>query len=116
MPHPTLHIDEKINFGHHISTICSKISRGIGILRRVKPLVPEDVLKQLYYAFIYSHFTYAITSYQSAYLNQTKKLSNLINKALKLILNVSSLNAAILKEKGFMDYEMTIEYFCCVNI
>ena len=82
----------------------------------MKPLVPEDVLKQLYYAFIYSHFTYAITSYQSAYLNQTKKLSNLINKALKLILNVSSLNAAILKEKGFMDYEMTIEYFCCVNI
>ena len=111
-----VHIDEKINFGHHISTICSKISRGIGILRRVKPLVPEDVLKQLYYAFIYSHFTYAITSYQSAYLNQTKKLSNLINKALKLILNVSSLNATILKEKGFMDYEMTIEYFCCVNI
>ena len=67
-----VHIDEKINFGHHISTICSKISRGIGILRRVKPLIPDDVLKQLYYAFIYSHFTYAITSYQSAYLNQTK--------------------------------------------
>ena len=111
-----VHIDDKINFSHHISTICSKLSRGIGILRRVKPLVPEDVLKQLYYAFIYSHFTYAITSYQSAYLNQTKKLSNLINKALKLILNVSSLNPAILKEKGFMDYEMTIEYFCCVNI
>ena len=111
-----VHIDDKINFSHHISTICSKLSRGIGILRRVKPLVPQDVLKQLYYAFIYSHFTYAITSYQSAYLNQTKKLSNLINKALKLILNVSSLNAAILKEKGFMDYEMTIEYFCCVNI
>ena len=111
-----VHIDEWINFGHHISTICTKLSRGIGILRRVKPLVPEDDLKQLYYSFIYSHFTYAITSYQSAYLNQTKKLSNLIDKALKLTLNLNCLSAAILKEKCFMNYEMTIEYFCCVNM
>ena len=94
-----VHNDDKLNFASHISKLCSKISRGIGMLRRLKSLVPKDVLKQLYYAFIYSHFTYAITSYQSAYLNQTQKLKNLINKALKLVFNVNVLTHDLLKEK-----------------
>ena len=68
-----VHIDDKITFSHHISKLSAKISRGIGIIRIMKLLVPKDVLKQLYYSFIHSHFTYVITSYQSAYLNQTNK-------------------------------------------
>ena len=79
-----VHIDDRLTFNTHISKLCVKISRGIGILRRLKPLVSSNVLKQLYFAFIYSHFSYAITSYQSAYLNQTQKLKNLMNKAIKL--------------------------------
>ena len=58
-----VHIDDKITFGSHISKLCAKISRGIGMLRRLKPLVSNVVLKQLYYAFVHSHFSYAITSY-----------------------------------------------------
>ena len=99
---------------HHISKLCTKISRGIGVIRRLKTLVPNDVLKQLYYSFIHSHYTYAITSYQSAYLNQTQKLKNLINKALKIVLNLDSLNEDNLKSKSMMNYEMCVEYFCCI--
>ena len=111
-----VYIDEKITFDHHISKLCSKISRGIGIIRRVKPLVPNDVLRQLYYSFVHSHYTYAITSYQSAYLNQTQKLINLINKALKIVLNRNSLTVEFLKSKFLMNYEMSVEYFCCINM
>ena len=111
-----VHIDEKLTFGTHISKLCSKISRGIGILRRLKPLVPLNVLKQLYFAFIYSQFSYAITTYQSAYLNQAQKLKNLINKAIKIIFNADSLTPAILKDKFIMNYDMTAEYFSCINM
>ena len=111
-----VHIDERLTFGVHISKLCAKISRGIGMLRRVKPLVSQDVLKQLYYAFIHSHFSYAITSYQSAYLNQTQKLKNLINKAIKLVFNLNSLTPTIFKDKIVMNYDMTAEYFSCINM
>ena len=111
-----VHIDEKLTFGSHISKICSKISRGIGMLRRMKSMVPKDVLKQLYYAFIYSHFTYAITSYQSAYLNQTQKLINLVNRALKLVFDVNIITPTLLKNKSVMDFEIAAEYFSCINI
>ena len=108
-----VYIDEKLTFDGHISKLCAKISRGIGMLRRLKPLVSQVVLKQLYYAFVYSHFSYAITSYQSAYLNQTQKLKNLINKAIKLAFNLNDLSFAVLKDKAVMNYDMTVEYFSC---
>ena len=109
-------IDDKITFSDHISKLCSKLSSGIGMLRRLKSCVPRDVLKQLYYSFIYSHFTYAITSYQSAYQNQIKKLDNLINRALKLTLNIDTITPVLLKEKRFMNLDMTVNYFCCINM
>ena len=111
-----VHIDEKLTFGSHISKLCAKMSRGIGMLRRVKPLVSCDVLKQLYFAFDHSHFAYAITSYQSAYLNQTQKLKNLINKAIKLVFNLNPLTIALMKEKNVMNFDMTVEYFSCTNM
>ena len=111
-----VHIDEKLTFGIHISKLCAKISRGIGILRKLKPLVSQIILKQLYYAFVHSHFSYAITSYQSAYQNQTQKLINLINKAIKLVFNLDTLVPTILKEKLIMNFEMAAEYFSCINM
>ena len=111
-----VYIDDKLNFGTHITKLCAKISRGIGILRRLKPLVSQGTLKQLYYAFVYSHFSYAITSYQSAYLNQIQKLKNLINKAIKLVFNLNTIVPALLSEKCIMNFEMAAEYFSCINI
>ena len=111
-----VHIDDKITFGSHISKLCTKISRGIGMLRRLKPLVSHAVLKQLYYAFVHSHFSYAITSYQSAYFNKTQKLNNLINKAIKLAFNLNTLTLSLLKDKSVMNYDMSVEYFSCNNM
>ena len=111
-----VYIDENLNFGTHTTKLCAKISRGIGILRRLKPLVSQGTLKQLYYAFVYAHFSYAITSYQSAYLNQIQKLKNLINKAIKLVFNLNTIVPALLSEKCIMNFEMAAEYFSCINI
>ena len=111
-----VHDDDGLTFGVHISKLCAKISRGIGVLRRMKQLVSHNVLKQLYFAFVHSHLSYAITSYQAAYLNQTQKLKNLINKAIKLVFNLNTLTTATLKDKNVMNFDMTAEYFSCINM
>ena len=108
-----VHIDDRLTFGVHISKLCAKISRGIGVLRRLKQLVSHNVLKQLYFAFVHSHLSYAITSYQAAYLNQTQKLKNLINKAIKLVFNLNMLTTGIFKDINVMNFDMTAEYFSC---
>ena len=39
-----IHIAEELNFKYHITTIVAKISRGVGILHKIKNLLPTSAL------------------------------------------------------------------------
>ncbi len=41
-------LDERMSWENHIDTICRKVGSGIGIIKRVKPLVPSETLKKLW--------------------------------------------------------------------
>ena len=86
-----IYIDDKVTFSEHTNKIAAKLSQGVGLLRKMKHTVPRNVLKQLFYAFIYSRFTYGITCYGSAYQNQIQRIKNLINRALKIVVNSDTL-------------------------
>ena len=51
-------IDEKLNWKKHISHISGKISRGMGVLRKVRTVLPASSLKTLYHSMIYPYYTY----------------------------------------------------------
>ena len=104
-----IHIDDKIIFGEHTNKISTKLSRGVGVLRKMKQIVPRNVIKQLFYAIIYSKFTYGITCYGSAYQNQIQRLKNLTRRALKLVINSETLTPEIRKKEGLFDYKMAYE-------
>ena len=53
-----VYIDEKLNWKKHISHINGKISRGMGILRKVRKVLPASCLKTLYHTMIYPYYTY----------------------------------------------------------
>ena len=111
-----IHIDDKISFGEHTNKISTKLSRGVGLLRKMKQIVPRRVLKQLFYAFIYSRFTYGLICYGSAYQNQIQRVKNLIRRALKLVLNCDTLTPEICKTERLFDFDMAYKYFCCINM
>ena len=47
-------IDEKLTWDAHIDSICSKVSAGIGAMKRIKPFVPPATLQTIYKALILS--------------------------------------------------------------
>ena len=51
-------IDEKLNFAQHINTLKSKMSRYVGIMYRLKGLLPLNVRLQIFHSFIQSHINY----------------------------------------------------------
>ena len=53
-------IDSHLNWKHHIVNISKKISRGIGVMYRIRNYVNLNVLKSIYYSLIYSNIVYAI--------------------------------------------------------
>ena len=62
-------IDDKLNWKAHITHICSKVSKSIAILRKVRSIFPLNVLKMIYMSLIYSHINYCISIWASAEKN-----------------------------------------------
>ena len=51
-------LDEKLNWNQHLNNISVKISKGLGIIGRVRNVLPKDVLLMLYYSLVYPYLTY----------------------------------------------------------
>ena len=111
-----IYIDDKINFGEHTKKLSAQLARSVGVLRRMKLFLLQDVLKQLFYAFIYSKYTYGVVCYGSTHQNKLQKVKNLINKAMKLVLNASSISAELLKKEKILDFDLSYKYFSSINM
>ena len=55
---PGVHIDDDLDSKQHIRELCNKTSQKVGILSRLRHLIPSKVKLLLYEAFILPHLTY----------------------------------------------------------
>ena len=78
-------IDSKLKWIDHIAHIKKKISRGIGIITRVRPFVNKKCLSNLYHAFIYPYLLYCLEVWGNALDSHIKPLCVLQNKAIRII-------------------------------
>ena len=59
-------IDSTLCWKDHILNTSIKLSRAVGILYKIRPFVTTKIMKDIYYALIYSHLVYAIEIWGSA--------------------------------------------------
>ena len=74
-------IDETLSFHTHIEEICKKICSGIGILRRIKPFVPQGSLVTLYKSLIQPYLDYCAPLWDTCGKTLREKLQILQNRA-----------------------------------
>ena len=72
--------DDQLKFNFHVSEIESKISKSIGILHRLRKLVPSETLKTLYFSFVYPYLTYRNMIWCALKILQ-KRAARIINAA-----------------------------------
>ena len=77
-------IDNKLTWKEHISYICGKVAKGIGIISKIRKYLNRNTLLDLYYSFIYPYLTYcnqvwglSYQSYMNAVVKLQKELSEL---------------------------------------
>ena len=75
-------IDDKLNWKAHITHICSKVSKSIAILRKVRSIFPSNILKMIYMSLIYSHINYCILIWGSAEKNYCRTTVYITEKKL----------------------------------
>ena len=78
-------IDSHLNWKSHILELSKKISRGIGILAKLRHFVSIQILLQMYNAIIYSFLTYAVLLWGNTYITNLSPLITLQKKAIRII-------------------------------
>ena len=73
---------------YQINNVALKISRGIGILALLKPVLKTKLLRNIYYSLVYSHLSYGIEAWGSADKTCLNKINILQNKAMRIMSGV----------------------------
>ena len=84
-------LDNKTKFDKHINMICKKISRSIGILCRLRSLVPLQCLRLLYFSLIHPYILYCLPIFGKACATHMKPLIVLQKRAIRIINNAEYL-------------------------
>ena len=82
-------IDNSLSFKAHIQEICRKVNAKVSILRRIRKLIPSDIMIKLYKAFILPHFEYASPLFIGLSMGLSAKLESTNAFALRTLLNYS---------------------------
>ena len=85
-----VNLDDDLNFRYHISGMCKKVGGMIGILRRLKNLIPVNTRLLLYKSAIMPHLTYCHLVWHFCTASDGRKLERLQERALRLVYNTTT--------------------------
>ena len=80
-----IHLDETLNFKHHIDLTCNKISKSLYCINKSKNFLTSKALKSLYFALIHPHFLYCTNIFTIASPSALKRLTLLQKRAIRTI-------------------------------
>ena len=80
-----IYLDERLAFDAHIEDLCKRICSGIGVLRRIKSLVPKECLLKLYKSLIQPYFDYCSPLWDTCDKTWKDNLQTLQNRAARII-------------------------------
>ncbi len=128
-----VYIDEDLNWKQHTAQISKKISKSLGILNRVKYILPRKVLVTLYRTMIHPYLIYCNIVWGGASLLALNRLECLQKRALRLITcsyfrapsNPIFVKLGILKLQDIYKYEILMFVYkfkhnllpvCCMHL
>ena len=78
-------LDEHLSWKYQIKSIALKVSRGLGIIAKLKPYLKDNLIRTIYFSVVYSHLYYGIQAWGSADQTTLNKLDILQNKAVRIL-------------------------------
>jgi hypothetical protein len=85
-----LKIDSHLSWNDHIQFIATKISKGAGILHKLKNDLPPICLRLLYYTLVHPHLNYCALTWMNTSKTNKVRLLKLQKKAVRSILHKPS--------------------------
>ncbi len=96
-----VHIDNKLNFKHHISEMTKKTAKQINVLARQTKTINQKGKLMMYNSYIASNFSYCPIIWHFCSTTDAQKLEKLQERALRLIFNDSTSSYVQLCQNSF---------------
>ena len=93
-------LDSKLNFSEHITSICKKASQGIGVLIRLRNLIPMKSKLILFKSAILPFLTYCHLVWHFCKASHTRKLERLQERGLRAVFKDNNSSYEQLLEKA----------------
>ena len=90
-----LHIDEHLKWDYHIKIIKNKILPIVGILYKLKKILPIAIKKQIYFSLIHSNIIYLNAIWGNTHMYLVKSIEMLQNRALKSVFDLPNIMPSI---------------------
>ena len=78
-------VDNQLNWHAHIKHISNKISKSVAILRLLRGIFPQKILKTLYLTLVYPYFNYCNLIWGTAHITNLHPLIILQKKCIRII-------------------------------
>ena len=76
--------DDELSWKPHIDFVLKKIIKFTSIFYKLRSILPNDCIKQIYYALVYPHLLYGVEIYANTFDNHIDPLLKLNNKILRI--------------------------------
>ena len=81
-------VDEHLTWKPHIESVCTKVSRSVGVICRLRYILPERILRTLYNSNVLPYLTYFnVASMGNTFQTHIDKLKVLQKKIIRLVTN-----------------------------
>ena len=104
-------IDKHLTWKQHIHCVNLKLSRGIGLLAKLRHFVPKNTLRTLDYAFIQPHEDYGLLNWGCA----NKTASNLIRVSIKKAVRIMAFEEKYKVNKKYVSTRPLFHKFNILN-
>ena len=81
-------VDSKLTWKNHITEIENKISKGIGVITRVRNILKTQELQTLYCTLILPYLTYGVVLWGNNVKSSLKRIINLQKRVIRIISKV----------------------------
>ena len=78
-------MDQHLSWKYQITNVSKKISRGVGILAKLRGSMEQKLLIDIYYCLVFSHLSYGVEAWGSACETALSGLGVLQNKAVRIL-------------------------------
>ena len=82
-------LDDHLSWKEHLSNVCTKVSRSVGVISKLRFFLPQHTLVTLYNAIVMPHLMYCNVAWGNTYRSHINKLQVLQKKVIRFITNSS---------------------------